>query len=111
VAKLRVARAGVTSAELVSVLSRQLGPDFQVGGIGPGPGGQDEVMARRSPVSAVVVRIGHVPGATVFRVHGVGMPVVSLMTAHAVADALRQSPEFAAADSAGPAAGPGARGQ
>jgi hypothetical protein len=57
-----VPRAGVTPAELVSVLSRQLGLDFQVGGIGPGPGGQDEVMARRSPVSAVVVRIGHVPG-------------------------------------------------
>jgi hypothetical protein len=108
---LRVPRAGVTPAELVSVLSRELDPDFQVGGIGPGPGGQDEVMARRSPLSAVVVRIGHVPGATVLRVHGVGMPVVSLMTAHVVAGALRQAPEFAAAGSAAPAAGPGARGQ
>jgi hypothetical protein len=80
--------------ELTAVLSRRLGPDFQVGGIGPGPGGHDEVMARRSPLSVVVVRIEPVPGATVFRVRGVGMPVVRRLTAQVVADALRQSPEF-----------------
>jgi hypothetical protein len=43
-----------------------------------------------------VVRITGVPGATVFRVRAVGMPVVSLGTARIVADALRRSPEFRA---------------
>ena len=54
------------------------------------------VIARRSPLSAAGVRISSVPGATVFRVRGVGMPVVSLGTARIVADALRRSPEFRA---------------
>jgi hypothetical protein len=49
---------------------------------------------RRSPLSAAVVRIGNAPGATVFRVRGAGMPIVSLGTSRAVADALRRSPEF-----------------
>jgi len=40
------------------------------------------------------VRIGHAPGATVFRVRGAGVPLVSLGTSRAVADALRRSPEF-----------------
>jgi hypothetical protein len=79
----------VTQEELAMVLSRRLGADFQVGGAEQG-----EVVARRSPLSAAVVRITKVPGATVFRVRGVGMPVVSLGTARVVADALRRSPEF-----------------
>jgi hypothetical protein len=89
VGKVRVPRTGVTQAEVTTVLSRRLGTEFQVGG-----GDGDEVVARRSPLSAAVVRITRVPGATVFRVRGVGVPVVSLGTARIVADALRRSPEF-----------------
>ena len=88
-AKVRVPRTGVTQAELAMVLSRRLGAGFQVGGDERG-----EVVARRSPLSAAVVRITRVPGATVFLVHGVGVPVVSLGTARIVADVLRRSPEF-----------------
>ena len=88
-AKVRVPRTGVTETELAMVLSRRLGAGFEVGGAERG-----EVIARRSPLSAAVVRITKVPGATVFRVRGVGMPVVSLGTARVVADALRRSPEF-----------------
>jgi hypothetical protein len=91
VAKVRVPRKGVTPGELAGVLSRRLGAEFQVGPVGRG-----EVMARRSALSAAVVRISDVPGATVFRVRGVGVPVVSLGTARIVADALRRSPEFRA---------------
>ena len=88
-AKVRVPRKGVTQAEVATVLSRRLGAEFQVG-----DDGQGEVIARRSPLSAAVVRISSVPGATVFRVRGLGVPVVSLGTARIVADALRRSPEF-----------------
>ena len=88
-AKVRVPRTGVTQTELAMVLSRRLGAGFEVGGDERG-----EVVARRSPLSAAVVRITRVPGATVFRVRGVGVPVVSLGTARIVADALRRSPEF-----------------
>ena len=90
-AKVRVPRKGVTQTELASVLSRRLGAEFQVAA-----DGQGSVIARRSPLSAAVVRISSVPGATVFRVRGVGVPVVSLGTARIVADALRRSPEFRA---------------
>lgn len=89
--KIRVPRKGVTQGELASVLSRRLGAEFQVAA-----DGQGSVIARRTPLSAAVVRITSVPGATVFRVHGLGMPVVSLGTARIVADALRRSPEFRA---------------
>ena len=87
-AKIRVPRKGVTEKELATVLSRRLGAEFQVAADGEG------VIARRSSLSAAVVRITRTPGATVFRVRGVGMPVVSLGTARVVADALRRSPEF-----------------
>ena len=90
-AKVRVPRKGVTQAELATVLSRRLGARFQVT-----PDGRERVIARRSPLSAAVVRITSIPGATVFRVRGVGVPVVSLGTARVVADALRRSPEFRA---------------
>ncbi len=88
-AKIRVPRTGVTQAELAMVLSRRLGAEFHVGGDDRG-----EVVARRSPLSAAAVRISPVPGATVFRVRGVGVPVVSQGTARIVAEALRRSPEF-----------------
>jgi hypothetical protein len=84
-----VPRKGITQAELAAVLSRRLGAEFQVAS-----DGQGSVIARRTPLSAAVVRIASLPGATVFRVRGVGMPVVSLGTARIVADALRRSPEF-----------------
>jgi hypothetical protein len=87
-AKIRVPRKGGTEKELATVLSRRLGAEFQVAADGEG------VIARRSSLSAAVVRITRTPGATVFRVRGVGMPVVSLGTARVVADALRRSPEF-----------------
>jgi hypothetical protein len=89
VAQVRVVRKGVTAAELVKVLSTRLGGGFEVVADGRG-----EVMVRRSALSAAVVRIADAPGATVFRVRGVGMPVASLGTARVVADALRRSPEF-----------------
>jgi hypothetical protein len=94
VAKVRVPRTGVTPEELASVLTRRLGAGFQVVADKQAANGEGEVLARRTPLSAAVVRIGRVPGATVFRVRGVGMPVVSAITAHAVVDALRRSPEF-----------------
>jgi hypothetical protein len=86
-----VPRKGVSQAELATVLSRRLGAEFQVTA-----DGNASVIARRSPLSAAVVRISSVPGATVFRVRGVGVPVVSLGSARMVADALRRSPEFRA---------------
>jgi hypothetical protein len=88
VGQVRVPRKGVTPAELAGVLSRRLGVEFEVAA------GGGEVIVRRSPLSAAVVRIGHAPGATVFRVRGAGVPLVSLGTSRAVADALRRSPEF-----------------
>jgi hypothetical protein len=91
VAKVQVPRKGVTQTELATVLSRRLGAEFQVAADGEG-----SVVARRTPLTAAVVRITSVPGATVFRVRAVGMPVVSLGTARIVADALRRSPEFRA---------------
>ena len=93
-AKVRGPRTGITPDELASVLSRRLSAEFQVVADKEAAGGAGEVLARRTPLSAVVVRIDRVPGATVFRVRGVGMPVVSSLTAHAVADALRRSPEI-----------------
>ena len=90
-AKVRVPRKGVTPAELATVLSRRLGTEFEVAA-----DGESGVVARRTPLSAAVVRISNIPGATVFRVRGVGVPLVSLGTARVVADALRRSPEFRA---------------
>lgn len=90
-AKVRVPRKGVTQAELASVLGRRLGMEFQVATDDRG-----SVIARRSPLSAAVVRISSVPGATVFRVRGAGVPVVSFGTTRIVVDALRRSPEFRA---------------
>jgi hypothetical protein len=49
---------------------------------------------RRSPLATAVVRIRDVPGATVFRVHGGGLPLYRIGTTRRVTDALRRSPEF-----------------
>ena len=88
-AKVRVPRKGVTQAEVANVLGRRLGVEFQVAADSEG-----DVIARRSTMTAAVVRIKHVPGATVFQVKGVGVPLASVGTARIVADALRRSPEF-----------------
>jgi hypothetical protein len=88
-AQVRVPRKGVSAAELAGVLSRRLGGGFEVV-----PDTAGEVVVRRTPLSAAVVRITSVPGATVFRVRGVGFPVVTHGTVRVVTDALRRSPEF-----------------
>jgi hypothetical protein len=79
----------VTQAELAGVLSRRLSLGYQVE-----PGGRGAVRVSRSPLRTAVVRITSVPGATVFRVRGGGLPVLALGTTRAVAEALRRSPEF-----------------
>jgi hypothetical protein len=89
VAQIRVPRKGVTQAELASVLSRRLGETYRVEADGSGA-----VVVRRGPLNGAVVRIRNVPGATVFRVRGGGIPVYRMATARRVADALRRSPEF-----------------
>jgi hypothetical protein len=88
-ARVRVPRTGVTQKELADVLGRRLNDDFEVG-----TGDPDEVIVRKPPLSAATIRIGRAPGATVFKVHGVGFPVLSQLTARAVADAIRRSPEL-----------------
>ena len=88
-AQIRVPRKGVTQAELAAVLSRRLGGGYQVE-----PDGDGRVVVRRSSLATAVVRIRDVPGATVFRVHGGGLPLYRIGTTRRVADALRRSPEF-----------------
>ena len=88
-AQVRVPRKGVTQAELASVLSRRLGGGYEVERNGDG-----EVTVRRGSLSAAVIRIRDVPGATVFRVRGGGLPVLRIGTTRRVTDALRRSPEF-----------------
>jgi hypothetical protein len=89
VAKVRVPRKGVTQAELTAVLSRRLGAGYMVVADGHG-----EVVVRRSPLSTAVIRIRQVPGATVFRVRGGGLPGYRIGMTRRVAEALRRSPEF-----------------
>ena len=91
--KVRVPRKNVTPDEVVAVLSRRLGPGYQVEANGGG-----RVIARKSPLMYASVSIKDQPGASVFGVHGGGIPVLRLIntfsTARQVADALRRSPEF-----------------
>ncbi|MBV9382045.1 MAG: hypothetical protein JOY82_19205 [Streptosporangiaceae bacterium] len=87
--QIRVPRKGVTQAELAGVLSRRLGGGYQVE-----PDGNGRVVVRRSTLSAASVKIRDVPGATVFRVRGGGVPIIRIGTTRRVADALRRSPEF-----------------
>jgi hypothetical protein len=89
VAQVRVPRKGVTQAELVSVLSRRLSGGYKVE-----PEGDSKVAVRHGGMSGAVIRIRHVPGATVFRVRGAGLPVYRIGAIRATADALRRSPEF-----------------
>jgi hypothetical protein len=91
--KVRVPRKNVTPNELVAVLSRRLGAGYQVES-----NGAERVTVRRSPLMYATTSIVATPGASVFRVHGGGFPLLRLAnsfgTARRVADALRRSPEF-----------------
>jgi hypothetical protein len=92
--KVRVPRKNVTPGEVVTVLSRRLGPGYQV----ESNGDDHRVTVRKSPLMYATISIADQPGASVFRVHGGGLPplriVNSLGTARRVADSLRRSPEF-----------------
>jgi hypothetical protein len=91
--KVRVPRKNVTPNELVTVLSRRLGPGYQVES-----NGADRVTVRKSQLMYANISIASMPGASVFRVHGGGFVLLraanTLGTARRVADALRRSPEF-----------------
>jgi hypothetical protein len=91
--KVRVPRKNVTPSELITVLSRRLGPGYQVEGNGTG-----HVTVRKSQLMYANISIAHAPGASVFRVHGGGLLFLraanTLGTARRVADALHRSPEF-----------------
>ena len=92
-AKVRVPRKNVTPNELVTVLSRRLGSGYQVDSNGTG-----RVTVRKSALLYATVSIAATPGASVFRVHGGGFPLLWLVnsvgTARRVTEALRRSPEF-----------------
>ncbi len=91
--KVRVPRKNVTPGEVVSVLSRRLGPGYQVESIGG-----RRVTIKKSSLMYASVSISDQPGASVFGVHGGGLLLLRLVntfgTARRVADALRRSPEF-----------------
>jgi hypothetical protein len=91
--KVKVPRKNVTPGEVVTVLSRRLGPGYQV----ESNGGR-RVMVRRSALMYASISIIDQPGASVFGVHGGGFLFLRLVntfgTARHVADALRRSPEF-----------------
>jgi hypothetical protein len=91
--KVRVPRKNVTPAEVVTVLSRRLGPGYQVQS-----NGDHRVSVRKSQLMYASVAIADSPGASVFRVSGGGFLVLravnTVTTARRVADVLRRSPEF-----------------
>ena len=91
--KVRVPRKNVTPGELATVLSRRLGPGYQV----DSDGGR-RITVRKSATRYASVSISDQPGASVFGVHGGGFIFLRLVntfgTAGRVADALRRSPEF-----------------
>ena len=66
--KVRVPRKNVTPDEVVAVLSRRLGPGYQVEANGGG-----RVTARKNPLMYANVSIKDQPGASVFGVHGGGV--------------------------------------
>ena len=92
-AKVRVPRKNVTPGEVVSVLSRRLGPGYQVES-----NGDHRVTVRKSALAYATISIADQPGASVFGVHGGGLLFLRIFntfgTARRVADALRRSPEF-----------------
>ena len=91
--KVRVPRKNVTTGEVVTVLSRRLGPGYRV----ESDGGR-RVTVRKSALVYANISITDQPGASVFDVHGGGSIFLRLVntfgTARRVADALRRSPEF-----------------
>ena len=91
--KVRVPRKNVTPGEIVTVLSRRLGPGYQVESNGDG-----RVTVRKSPLLHANISIADAPGASVFRIHGGGFVFLrvanAFSTARRVADVLRRSPEF-----------------
>jgi hypothetical protein len=91
--KVRVPRKNVTPSELATVLSRRLGPGYQIEN-----NGASRVTVRKSQLMYANVSIAYAPGASVFRIHGGGFIFLraanTLGTARRVADALRRSPEF-----------------
>ena len=91
--KVRVPRKNVTPGEVVTVLSRRLGPGYQE----ESDGGR-QITVRKSATRYASVSNSDQPGASVFGVHGGGFIVLRLVntfgTARRVADALRRSPEF-----------------
>jgi hypothetical protein len=91
--KVQVPRKNVSPGEVVAVLSRRLGPGYQVES-----DGDQRVMVRKSSLMSARISITDRPGASVFRVSGGGLLFLrianSLGTARRVADALRRSPEF-----------------
>ena len=91
--KVRVPRKNVTPGEVAAVLSRRLGPGYQVES-----NGDHRVTVRKSPLMYATISIADQPGASVFGVHGGGLLFLRLLntfgTARRAADALRRSPEF-----------------
>ena len=91
--KVKVPRKNITPGEVVTVLSRRLGPGYQVES-----NGDQRVTVRKSSLRFARNSITDRPGASVFRVSGGGLLflriVNTLGTARRVADALRRSPEF-----------------
>ena len=91
--KVRVPRKNVTPGEVVAVLSRRLGPGYQVES-----NGDHRVTVRKSQLMYANISIADQPGASVFRVHGGGLVFLRIVntfgTARRTADALRRSPEF-----------------
>ena len=89
--KVRVPRKNVTPGEVAAVLSRRLGPGYQVES-----NGDHRVTVRKSPLMYATISIADQPGASVFGVHGGGLLRLlnTFGTARHVADALRRSPEF-----------------
>ncbi len=91
--KVGVPRKNVTPGEVVIVLSRRLGPGFQVES-----NGSRRVTVRKSSLSYATISISDQPGASVFGVRGGGFLFLRLVNtfgaARRVADALRRSPEF-----------------
>ena len=89
--KVRVPRQNVTPDEIVTVLSRRLGPAYQVES-----DGSRRVTVRKGSLGYATIEISDQPGASVFGVHGGGVLflVNTFGTARRVADALRRSPEF-----------------
>jgi hypothetical protein len=91
--KVRVPRKNVTPGEVVTVLSRRLGPSYHVES-----NGDHRVTVRKSALMYASISITDQPGASVFGVHGGGLFFLRIVntfsTARRVADALRRSPEF-----------------